>query len=96
MENEKIKKYKSKREERLRERLGDRYDSVAEFHKRRNGRLVTRTDENPRLIYQIAKNRGIQTDGLTVLEVKCEVEKRDPLFSLTNGNLIRKDIKHRG
>ena len=82
--DEKIRNYRAKRDKRLRERLGERYDSVAEFHKRRNGRLVTRMDENPRLIFAIAKNAGIDTVGKTTEEVWKEVSKKDPSISVYN------------
>ena len=79
-----IDKFKAKREKRLRERLGERYDSVAEFHKRRNGRLVTRMDENPRLVYAVAKNLDIKTDGKSPKEVWMEIGKKDPSISVYN------------
>ena len=77
-----VDKFRAKREKRLKERLGERYDSVAEFHKRRNGRLVTRMDENPRLVYAVAKNLGINTDGKSPRQVWMEIGKKDPSISV--------------
>lgn len=90
--NEQVSLYRKRREARIRERFGDKYEDMKRFHERRNGRLVTRFDENPRLIYEIAKRFGIEADGLSGAEVMEAINKQDPTFNISNVH-IRKTRK---
>ena len=70
-----VKRYKERRDKRIEEKNGTRYDSVDAFRARRLKRLQARFDANPQIAYGIAKGMGIDTTGMGPKEVWEAIRK---------------------
>lgn len=70
-----VKRYKERRDKRIEEKNGTRYDSVDAFRARRLKRLQARFDANPQIAYGIAKGMGIDTTGMEPKEVWEAIRK---------------------
>ena len=70
-----VEKYRLRRAERLDGVENENMNSVEAFRERRQKRLETRMDANPRVAYGIAKSMGIDTTGMSPKEVYEAISK---------------------